>query len=310
MRIIIAEDDHVTRLILEAELRKSDHTVLTARDGEGAWALYSASGADVIISDGMMPGVDGFELCRRVRSTPADCYPYFIFLTSLADQSFVRRGMAVGGDDYLAKPLDPAALSARLAVAGRITALHRRLARQQVELAAMNEALFAQARTDPLTGLANRLSLSEDLPALVESMKDGMTYSAIMCDIDFFKLFNDTYGHQAGDAALRKVAGTLKANLRASDRVYRYGGEEFLVIAPVRTTTEAGLIADRFRLAVEALNEPHAPSLFGIVTLSVGTAISCAPATFDLTSWLGEADAALYRSKEQGRNRSTLRIAA
>lgn len=310
MRIIIAEDDNVTRLILEAELRKSDHQVLTARDGEGAWALYTAAGADVIISDGMMPGIDGFELCRRVRSAPADRYPYFIFLTSLADQSFVRRGMEVGADDYLAKPLDPAILSARLAVASRITALHRRLARQQVELGAMNEALYAQARTDPLTGLANRLKLTEDLPILKRSIEQGATYCAIMCDIDFFKLYNDTYGHQAGDAALRMVAASLKANLRVTDRVYRYGGEEFLVIAPVKANSEAIDIAERFRAAVEALAEPHAKSLFGIVTLSVGTAVSGPQATFRVASWLGEADSALYRSKEQGRNRNTLRIAA
>lgn len=310
MRIIIAEDDHVTRLILEAELRRLGHKVLTAQDGQGAWALYAASGADVIISDGMMPGVDGFELCRRVRSAQADSYPYFIFLTSLADQSFVRRGMEVGADDYLPKPLDPAILSARLVVASRISDLHRRLARQQVELAVMNDALFAQARTDPLTGLANRLCLGEDLVQLARRVEEGTTFSAIMCDVDHFKLYNDNYGHQAGDAVLRKVTSSLRQTLRTGDRAYRYGGEEFLVIAPVRSSAEAGSIAERFRAAVEELAEPHAKSLFGIITLSVGTSVSTQRPPFDVTAWLGAADEALYRSKEHGRNRNTLRSAA
>ena len=310
MRIIIAEDDNITRLVLEAELHRLGHKVLTARDGEGAWVLYAASGADVIISDGMMPGVDGFELCRRVRSAKANSYSYFIFLTNLADQSFVRCGMKVGADDYLTKPLDPANLSARLEVASRISGLYRRLGKQQVELVALNEALFAQARTDPLTTLANRLCLNEDLPRLALKVEAGETYCAIMCDVDHFKLYNDNYGHQAGDAVLRGVAAALKDALRADDRAYRYGGEEFLVITPVRSNVEAAGVAERFRLAVECLAEPHGKSPFGIVTLSVGTAVSTPAGEFDITAWLGAADAALYRSKELGRNRNTFRSAA
>ena len=310
MRIIIAEDDNVSRLILEAELHLLGHKVLTARDGEGAWALYRASGADVIISDGMMPGLDGFELCRRVRAMPATSYPYFIFLTNLADETFVRRGMKAGADDYLAKPLDPAALTARLVVANRISELHRRLAAQQEEMAALNEALFLQARSDPLTGLANRLRFAEDLPGVAERGEAGETFCAIMCDIDHFKLYNDRYGHAGGDDVLRKVAATLKTALRHGDHAYRVGGEEFLIIAPVRRDAEAELIAERFRAAVERLAEPHGASALGIVTLSVGTAMSRVGAGFDVTTWLASADAALYRSKELGRNRITFRPAA
>ena len=310
MRIIIAEDDNVTRLILEAELHRLGHKVLTARDGEGAWALYTASGADVIISDGMMPGVDGFELCRRVRSAEANSYPYFIFLTNLADQSFVRRGMKVGADDYLTKPLDTASLAARLVVASRICGLYRRLAAQHIELEALNEALYAQARTDPLTTLANRLCLNEQLVVLGQKVAAGETYCAIMCDVDHFKLYNDHYGHLAGDAVLRSVAACLKDTLRSGDRAYRYGGEEFLVIAPVRSNAEAATIAERFRVAVERLAEPHRESPFGIVTLSVGTAVTTDAAEASISAWLGAADSALYRSKELGRNRNTFRSAA
>lgn len=310
MRIIIAEDDNVSRLILEAELHRLGHKVLTARDGEGAWELYQATGADVIISDGMMPGVDGFELCRRVRAMPATRYPYFIFLTNLADETFVRRGMKAGADDYLAKPLDPAALTARLVVAGRISELHRRLSAQQAELEALNEALFAQARTDPLTGLANRLSLTEDLPRLARRVERNEGFCAIMCDIDHFKRYNDHYGHAGGDDVLRKVAAILKDGLRPGDRAYRFGGEEFLIIVPVKLDAEAQRVAERFRLAVERVAEPHCASPFGIVTLSVGAAMVQNLPSFSVASWLAAADAALYRSKELGRNRNSFRTAA
>jgi two-component system chemotaxis response regulator CheY len=228
----------------------------------------------------------------------------------LADETFVRRGLKAGADDYLAKPLDPAALTARLVVAGRISDLHRRLSAQQTELEALNEALFSQARTDPLTGLANRLSLTEDLPRLAHRVERGETFCAIMCDIDHFKRFNDHYGHAGGDAVLRKVAATLKTGLRLGDRAYRFGGEEFLVIAPVRTDAEAEGIADRFRATVERMAEPHCASPFGIVTLSVGSAMAQSLPEFSVTSWLAAADAALYRSKEAGRNRNTFRSAA
>jgi diguanylate cyclase (GGDEF)-like protein len=188
--------------------------------------------------------------------------------------------------------------------------LYRRLAQQHVELEALNEALFAQARTDPLTNLANRLCLNEDLAGFRHQVAGGQTYCAIMCDIDHFKLYNDHYGHLAGDAALRAVAACLKDTLRSGDRAYRYGGEEFLVIAPVRSNAEAAAIAERFRVAVERLAQPHQQSPFGIVTLSVGTAVTTSAADPDVSAWLAAADGALYRSKESGRNRNTFRSAA
>jgi diguanylate cyclase (GGDEF)-like protein len=131
-----------------------------------------------------------------------------------------------------------------------------------------------------------------------------------MCDIDHFKLYNDHYGHAGGDDVLRKVAATLKAELRLGDCAYRFGGEEFLVIAPVGLESEAEGIAERFRAAVERIAEPHCASPFGILTLSVGSAMVQRLPAFSVTSWLAAADAALYHSKEAGRNRNTFRAAA
>ena len=310
MRIIVAEQDTVACSSLEAELRRLGHKVLAARDCEEAWALYGAAGADVIICDGAAPEVGGFELCRRIRSGDAAFQPYILLLGDPADDAYVRRGTEAGADDFLVRPIDVATLAARLAVAGKVGTLHRRLARQQAEIEAMTEALFAQARTDPLTGLSNRLCLSEDLPRVAEGVAAGDTYCAIMCAIDHFRLYNDAYGPRAGDAALRKVAASIKDNLRASDCSYRYGSGEFLVIAAVASKAEAEGIGERFRTAVEKLAEPHAKSQFGRLTLSVGAAMTPAPGPLRVAAWLNVAAAALDRSKQEGRNRHTLRCAA
>ena len=166
MRILIAEDDGVSRMIVEAAVAQLGYEFVSAADGEGAWEAFQSADVDVVISDRSMPGMDGLELCRRVRSMPGARYTYFIFVTSSAD---VRRAMdakEAGADDYLIKPLDPDQLAMRLVVAERITRLYGRLAAQQSELELLNRRLFDQARTDPLTRLGSRLKLREDLDVL------------------------------------------------------------------------------------------------------------------------------------------------
>jgi two-component system, cell cycle response regulator len=163
MRILIAEDEDASRIVLEAAIKHLGHDFLSARDGAKAWRLFQDAKADVVISDRAMPGVDGFELCRRIRSLPGSRYSYFILLTSFSDKLGIRDGMSAGADDYLGKPLDLEELSERLTVAARLTELHRRLGAQQSELELLNQELFAQARVDPLTQLASRRKLAEDL---------------------------------------------------------------------------------------------------------------------------------------------------
>jgi diguanylate cyclase (GGDEF)-like protein len=231
-------------------------------------------------------------------------YPYFIFLTSFNDRARIMDGMNAGADDYLVKPLDPEELSARLVVAARIADLYRRLAAQQSELELLNRKLFAQARIDPLTQLGSRRKLAEDLELLsARAERYSERYCAVMCDVDHFKLFNDTYGHLAGDEVLRSVARALANGVRAGDQAYRYGGEEFLLVLPAQSIEGGRRSAERLRAAVEALNIPHSASPSKRITVSMGVAMLAGGEGKSAAAWVEQADAALYRAKELGRNR-------
>jgi two-component system cell cycle response regulator len=306
LKILIAEDDTVSRTILKRAVEKFGHECLAAEDGEKAWELYrEAPDVDAIISDWMMPGMDGLELCRKVRDEERGGYTYFIFLTALGDRAHLLMGLEAGADDYLSKPLDRDELQVRLISARRVTQLHRRLAYQNDELENLNRKLFEQSREDPLTRLGNRLRLREELDALLGGAERyGHSYSAVLCDVDYFKLYNDRYGHLAGDEVLQKVASTVIKELRSGDTAYRYGGEEVLIILPEQSLESAAAIADRLRRAVENLRIPHeAKNPPGVVTISAGVAALPAGGAKSADDLLKEADEALYRAKQSGRNR-------
>jgi two-component system cell cycle response regulator len=306
LRVLIAEDDAVSRTILKKAVEKFGHECLAAEDGEEAWELYrNTPEVDVVISDWMMPGPDGLELCRRVRAINNGWYTFFVFLTALGDKEHLLEGMQAGADDYLAKPLDREQLQVRLIAASRVNSLHRQLNEQNAELEKLNRELFAASRRDPLTRLGNRLRLREDLETLSARVERyGHGYCVMLCDIDFFKRYNDTYGHLAGDEVLEKVAGVISENLRRGDMAYRYGGEEFLIILPEQTLGFASSAAERLRRRVEELAIPHeAKTPPGIVTISVGLAALSPGERKPVEKLLKEADDALYGAKETGRNR-------
>ncbi len=306
MRVLIAEDDAVSRTILRRSIEKLGHECLTAEDGEAALQLYrKTEEVDLVISDWMMPGVDGLELCRRIRKEESDGYTYFIFLTALGDRDHLLMGLEAGADDYLSKPLDRDELRMRLISAFRVTQLHRRLAAQNEQLEKLNRRLFEESRKDPLTNLGNRLRLNEDLDVLqARAERYGHNYAVVLCDVDRFKRYNDHYGHLAGDGVLRRVAGAIANQRRSGDTAYRYGGEEFLVILPEQPIEAATAAADRLRRAVEDLRIPHETNRpHGIVTVSVGVAAVSAGHPTSADELLKQADTALYKSKEAGRNR-------
>ena len=204
LRVLVADDDASCRLVVQAAVERLGHECRVATDGDQAWKLFQEARPDVLITDWMMPGLDGPELCRRARQHKADGYTYIILATALGDHENVIEGMEAGADDYLTKPISPFDVRARLVAATRITELHKELER-------LHEAMTALARTDALTGLANRLRLHEDLEAIHDrAIRYGHAYCVAICDLDDFKQFNDTYGHQAGDDALRKVGALLK----------------------------------------------------------------------------------------------------
>jgi two-component system chemotaxis response regulator CheY len=304
MRVLIAEDSATPRVLLERALVGLGHECLVAEDGDRAWKLFVDHGADVVISDWLMPGLDGDELCRRVRQHTEGSYCYFILLTSLEDHSHVIAGMEAGADDYLKKPFVADDLKARLISAARVTALHEQLAAQQAELEGLNRRLFEESRHDPLTRVGNRIAMHEQLERLGDSAaRYGHTYSVGLYDVDCFKSYNDSCGHLAGDEVLRAVAASLVEQCRLSDTVYRYGGEELLVVFPQQGIEAAGMAAERLRSGVERLGIAHeARGAGAVVTVSGGVAQLEDSDHADFNALLSRADEALYRAKEAGRN--------
>ena len=216
----------------------------------------------------------------------------------------IIEGMNSGADDYLLKPLDADDLRARLVAAARLTSLHQRLATQQAELEHLNHELAAVARSDPLTGLGNRRALEEDLELLeARVVRYGGRYCMALLDVDHFKSYNDTYGHQAGDRVLEIVAAQLRAQARGGDSLYRYGGEEFLCIFPEQSLTTGTIAVERMRSGIERLAIPHVENPAGVLTISAGMAILDPEHATSAVEVLKEADEALYRAKQLGRNR-------
>ena len=308
MKVLIAEDDAVSRLMLRRAIEHLGHEVLVATDGTDAWELYRQHVVDVIVSDWLMPGMDGLDLCRRVRAAQRETYTYFMLLSSLDGKQHFMQGMQAGADDYLTKPLDREELQARLQVASRVTSLHRQLAEKTRELEVANHALAESARRDPLTGLGNRLQLREDLYRLQRWLdRYGRGFGVALCDVDRFKLYNDHYGHVAGDEVLQAISRAVAETIRAGDMAYRYGGEELLVIMPEQSAETSIVAMERVREAVERLDITHVSNRpYGVVTISIGLVAVGQGEPLAWETVLNQADAAMYRAKAAGRNRVAL----
>lgn len=297
MRILGVDDDNVSRLVLKAMVTSLGHECLLAADGVQAWELLRRGGVNVVITDRMMPDMDGLELCRRIRAELSTGYVYVILASVLDDREEVREGMLAGADDYLSKPLQPHDLGLRLIAAERVSALHRQLEHLSAELRGL-------ARRDPLTGLGNRLAMQEELATLAQRAdRYGHQYSVALLDLDHFKGLNDSRGHQAGDHALHAVARLLAASCRGGDTCYRYGGEEFLCVFPEQSAARARVAVSRFQRELNALGILNPASKHdGALTVSAGIA-QLTPRMPDVESLLRETDLALYRAKANGRNR-------
>jgi two-component system cell cycle response regulator len=304
VKVLVADDSAVPRMILERTLRSLGHETVTVVDGNEAWAIFPAFQPDVILSDWLMPGMDGIELCRRIRAAQTDHYSYFVLVTAMTEVEHVITAMAAGADDFIVKPLQQTALEATLIGAARVTALHEELRTQRAALERLNGMLHEDARRDALTMIGNRLRLSEDLAvAVAEIDRTGRGSCIALLDIDHFKRYNDVLGHPAGDLALRTVGQALAGSIRGADTVYRYGGEEFLILLPDQTLDTATAVLERVRAAIENLAIPHPdnpPS--GVVTISGGLALGSPGASNDINDWLRQADVALYQAKGAGRN--------
>lgn len=296
--VLIAEDDPVSRKVLEKFLDKWGYTVVCASSGsEAIEILERRDGPRLAVLDWMMPGMEGVQVCQQVRGWTNRPYIYVVLLTGRSEKEDVLKGLEMGADDYLTKPFDPPELRARLHVGQRILEL------QDALITARDELQF-QATHDALTGVANRGVIFDALRREASRQgREGSPYGIILLDLDHFKWVNDTHGHIAGDAVLKETARRMSNCVRAYDLVGRYGGEEFLVVLPACDPGCMRKLAERLRQAIGA--QPIAtPSGDVTVTASLGVAVSTVVKPVDPDVLLHNADQALYRAKNLGRNRS------
>jgi diguanylate cyclase (GGDEF)-like protein len=295
MQILIADDEIISRKLLQGTLAQLGHECVAVADGTAAVeALLGTGGPRLAILDWMMPGADGLEVCRVVRER-AEAYAYLILLTGRDSTEDMITALDAGVDDFLTKPFRLGELRARLRSGIRVLELQSGLLDAQ-------EALRQHATLDHLTGLWNRRMILEQLDReLSRARREKSALAVAMVDIDRFKAVNDTHGHAAGDAVIRDTAAAIRSQLRESDVVGRYGGEEFLMLMPGCGAESGREVAERVRKRIEAV-----PTLYGALELSVTASFGLASTKVSGTepsSLIEAADSALYRAKSNGRNR-------
>lgn len=311
--ILLVDDTPANLDVLLEHLDNHQFNISVALNGQEAIDLAQENVPDVIMLDVMMPGIDGFETCKRLKDNELTQNIPIIFMTALSDNENVIKGFEVGGVDYVIKPLQYQEVLARLNT--HLTIRQQQLTLEQAirELSEKNEIITAQsgkleliARTDPLTGLGNRRDFLERLEQeRAASIRSGKMFSVVIADIDRFKEFNDKFGHKCGDSVLVNVAKTLQSLLRKQDNIARWGGEEFVLLLRETTAEQAYILIERLRTEVENTNTfcgSDCTPLKATVTFGICEYQD----TLSLNDCLSLADKALYQGKNQGRNKTVL----
>lgn len=303
-RILVVEDDPIARALLELYLDSDGYEFVSVTNGRQAVELFRQDPFPVVITDWLMPEMDGVELCKTLRGMGAENYTYIILLTAKDTQSNLVEGLEAGADEYIVKPIHHPELRARLSGARRILELEYSLRRS---LADIRELTIR----DPLTGIFNRGYMDQQLAHEIRrAYRYEHPLSVILFDIDYFKLINDTYGHQAGDEALRQCAATVTGSIRNNiDWAARYGGEEFLIVLPETDISGCAVVAERIRHTLEESiisyrqQEFRMTASFGAV--AIAPLANQPPASLDTV--LHSVDTCLYQAKLEGRNRIATR---
>lgn len=290
-KLLLVDDQRVNIMVLH-ELFREDCEVFMAMSGEQALQLCRTVSPDVVLLDVCMDGLDGHEVCRRLKSDPQTMSIPIIFVTGRGAEEDEVRGLELGAVDFIVKPINPVIVRARVNT-------HLTLKRQ-------NDILRSLALLDGLTGVANRRKFDDELArSWRQSLRDQAELSVIMIDVDYFKRYNDHYGHLQGDRCLQAVAGALEEAInRPYDLLARYGGEEFACVLPNTLLKDAVMVAERMRANVQALQLEHLGSDIGqFVTVSLGVAAATANNSIAAQALVEEADRRLYQAKQAGRAR-------
>jgi two-component system cell cycle response regulator len=298
--ILIAEDDPVSRRMLGKVLNKSGYEVVAVENGKIALDKYKEKFFPIVLTDWMMPEMDGFELCKSIRDHAIERYVFIVLLTAKDSKEDIILGFEAGADDYLTKPINYAELIARIKTGTRILELE-----QSLRIA--NEEIKKLSITDALTTVYNHRYIMENLPREIKrSVRYSRNLSLVMVDIDHFKKINDTYGHQTGDYVLKKISSYLKDSIRYElDWVARYGGEEFLIVLPETDISGSTCVAERFRETIEKM-EIKFKGKHVSITASFGVS-SFEPSDnsqmVTAEMMIKDADKFLYEAKNGGRNK-------
>lgn len=289
---ILIVDDVPGNIKALAESLKHDYQILVATNGPDALATVASQEVDLILLDVVMQGMDGYEVCEKLKGDQATAGIPVVFVTAQGEETDEARGLELGATDYITKPAKPAILKARV--------------RNHVESKQQKDLLASLSLLDGLTGVANRRHFDVVLEQeWRRCVRGSLGMATIMVDIDYFKQYNDEFGHGAGDSCLKKVAITLKRSLlRSTDLLARYGGEEFAAILPQVERQGVMRVAERMRACIEELHIPHPKSdAADHVTISLGCASIFPTRGSSSTPLLEAADKMLYAAKRKGRNR-------
>lgn len=306
MKILVVDDTRLNLAMITRFVERMGGTPLQADNGHEAIEIFRREKPDIVLLDVIMPDIDGFEVATRMRQLedPSEWTP-IIFLSAMTSDEDLEKGIAAGGDDYLYKPVSEVVLGAKIRAMQRIIQMRTSLVVMTRQLDAANQELKRISAIDGLTGIANRRFFDETLTREWRRARRTIgSVSVIMCDVDHFKLYNDTYGHQGGDDCLKNVARAICSVMeRSTDIVARYGGEEFVVVLPDTPVGGALVVGEKIRHAIHLMNMPHSASSFARVTLSIGVAAMTPEAENPPQQLIEHADRALYRAKHGGRDR-------